>query len=525
MRLRSRDDGSALVLALVFMVLFSTLVAVILDLAWTSFRVSAAIAEQGKKAYAADAAVEQAITWLRDPATSECMDGSSPPAAVPPAAIAETNGKTLTVDCTYLRDDGGSSDTTGSAGYTVQLLSPNADALTRFDGWPTKTTIQGNVRLNSNTVTFATSGTYPGLLWIAAHDAANPATTGGVVTATGSPGCTLPPSGRLQFEGNGSFECAPGPAERPDWQPPKLDGLAAAPAATVETIGGRNVRRFKPGSYATHPRLDMCEPHSAFWLTKNCPAGDTKIDLNLFDPGLYYFAGSFRTNGEWITDVSGWLAPHAPVVAGTLPAGDPLDPARGVNERCDRTKPGVSFVSGQGQFFNVISAQLTACAMRADQPLTGTPDPFPGVSDPTRGTPGMILWQCTTTFPACVSPPPAPLPAATDFLKTQVGYGTPVEPKVFLHGAMYAPAGKITIFALTFSAAGDAIVGNGLVAWSLTLVAGNSWGESVIARPPLLYSRLVRLVAKLDGVEELASVVAVDRNPTRTTKVKSWARE
>lgn len=95
------ESGSALVLALIFMVLFGLGIAALLGFAETSFRHTIAVQEQGEAAYDADGAIEGAIDYLiSDPTVGN--DGGP----CPSFSMDQGSGTTVTVDCSALPGSG-----------------------------------------------------------------------------------------------------------------------------------------------------------------------------------------------------------------------------------------------------------------------------------------------------------------------------------------------------------------------------------------------------------------------------------
>lgn len=101
-RAQTKEEGSALVMALVFMLLLGLAMAALLAFAETSFRHTQSVVEQGMTIYDADGAIEAAIQKLRTNTALGNTGGSCPA-----FDMSVGNGTTMTVECTPYSGSGG----------------------------------------------------------------------------------------------------------------------------------------------------------------------------------------------------------------------------------------------------------------------------------------------------------------------------------------------------------------------------------------------------------------------------------
>src|SRR5688572_22199012 len=93
-RIRRDETGSALLLALIFLLFTSIVITGVLTFTDTSFRTTISVRDQGDEIYAADAAIDAAINYVRERIDqgrvgTPCLDFTAP----------SFNGVDVTVQC------------------------------------------------------------------------------------------------------------------------------------------------------------------------------------------------------------------------------------------------------------------------------------------------------------------------------------------------------------------------------------------------------------------------------------------
>ena len=315
----TREDGSVLIIALIFVAVMGLVVGALVEMASTNFRNTAGTRTQRRVAYSADAAVQEAIKTYREgfaasgadtcdttppvvntkPMTIGCSDPSygtsggflnQPPLAVitlpPPSetGLATGSSGTLNVSGGLYSD----TDINASSGSTIRVIQGPTIARTGCNGGGTFVRDPG---FNCNHV-----GAYP--------DGTDPLFLPAVSSAP--PPVTLPSS-------------CPGSAP------------VIMPAGTYSD------------ATALNQLFNLCSGHVFY-----------------FPPTLggavYYF--DFTDSGP-----HNWT-PGAVIIGGTLPAGQSLSTVTSLpsGERCDPGKSGVQFIFGGNSRLTLASASVDLCA-------------------------------------------------------------------------------------------------------------------------------------------------------------------
>ena len=318
LRQASSESGASLVMVIVFVMVFSVLMASLLELTSTGLRTTSAYADVGDEQRLLDSAMEGAINAIRGSSTSGLQD----------ADCDDFVYESVTVTCTAVGDDvldGGIEDLMPK--YAILALGTGAcDGLELRGGTPMA--VSGGVWSNSR---------------IAVNERINSAcdpVSGNNTTITVF-GDVYARHGwcsddtKLIAAGAGMRDCDR-PADEPT--PPYLPGasnivgMTADPAATCTTPAG--IVAFSPGLYTELPKYHAARAGcsgSTWW----------------FQPGIYYFDFP-ATEAEWA------INPHNVVggtpkgwTASTLPALVPLRDAC-VDPGVEDTppSPGVQFIFG-----------------------------------------------------------------------------------------------------------------------------------------------------------------------------------
>jgi hypothetical protein len=314
------DEGAALIMALIFLSVFSIVISVLLTMADTDFRTTVNVRSQRKDVYAADGVIEAAVNYYRN--TGFCIGSGSLPAF---------NGVTnATVGCD---SDGGG--TGGAANLPPLALIARADAgedgiRVLSGGGTARTRVRGGAF--SNTAIDVTGG--------ATLEVTGPVTARTVCSGAGTITTTDPP-----------LNCSIGSASYPNGDDPGYSAaVATAPATAVLPScpsGGAPVV-MAPGTYSNAAALNA--------LFSACANR-----VFHFPAGVYYFNFTNASGGhQW--NVTG---ANTIVVGGTLPTGVTLTttPFPAVGSRCDESSPaGVQFVFGGDSRLNIDSGEMELCA-------------------------------------------------------------------------------------------------------------------------------------------------------------------
>lgn len=305
------EDGSVLLMALVFMSLFGLAIAAVLGFAGTGFRTAASVHTRGEQQYAADAAVDGAINAIRGDVSIGKAGVNSTCFSLP----AVVNSTAVSVQC--LGRPGSGVVTGGAGGGAVPanaVLTLPTDATEGVVQTATSSAlVSGSVTTNqSRTAPAGSALTVQGTL------TCRVATGAGTVTATvvNCPAAVTPAATDPAYAA--VISNAPAPATVP----------TTCPAATVT---------FSPGLYQSAAALNA--------LTSGACTNKTFH----FPPGAYYFEFTDAGTHEWrVADAS------AQVVGGTLTASP-------FPNRCDLAQAGVQFIFGADSRLAVTAGSLELC--------------------------------------------------------------------------------------------------------------------------------------------------------------------
>ncbi|WP_426571219.1 hypothetical protein [Aquihabitans sp. McL0605] len=234
---REGEQGTVLLLVLVFMIVFGVLIAGVLDLVTVNLKTTVIVRSRTERTYAADAGIEQAIARLRIDPTA-CTTES--PSALAPAIV---NRRTATVSC---------------------QVAPGGDLPLGASGWAA--IITGDLLQQAG----GTAG-LNGPLYVQGAISGSFKNTEGSVYQHGAtcPGSMTKPSGLTVTPSPPySWQCTTAPPPDP---PHVLPPVPAAPKA-ADTYG--SCRVFYPGTYTAAPDL---------------------LGENYFVSGVYYF----QNIGSW----------------------------------------------------------------------------------------------------------------------------------------------------------------------------------------------------------------------------------
>ncbi|MFE2728718.1 hypothetical protein [Kitasatospora sp. NPDC059327] len=326
---RPHDDeqGATLILALVFIVVFSLIAVSVLSFAGTSLKAAGVYVGQGKRAYSADGATQLAIANFSQ--GNPCADYTAPP----------LNDRQMIVHCDPLNASPATTRATQPQD-ALRSLGRSADDGVKVTAPGLR--VQGSVFSHANITTGADAS------MVVTGDVSAVGACSGAVSQT-----RLPPS-QAPYVRDCANDTPPAPADEavgadPDYTPP---ATAVPVRRTVPACPapGAWLVRLRPGSYDDARALTALTgggcPGVVVWL----------------QPGVYYFDLTF-TGGADVWTVGD---PTVSVVGGT-PAGwdpgaatRPTVPAPG---GCDRTRPeGVEVMMGGGSRLQVDRGHVELCA-------------------------------------------------------------------------------------------------------------------------------------------------------------------
>jgi hypothetical protein len=333
---RSDDSGSALALALVFLMIFGVYIGVVLQFAATGHRTTTSVRDEATSTYAGGGAIDGAINAVR----AATAIGVDPGTAVPPAASScftlptgqLDNPTPIDVTCQPRQGSGGDPPAALLSQPAQAVLARSTNAAEGVSLTAGPFSAQGRVQVKqglrlTGSATLSSTG-------------ANAAVQAGNCTgATTSPACVTTTS-------------IPGD---PGWAAPTE---YPAMGQTVPACGAQNrVVTLSPGTYldatALQNAMDNCSANSVIW----------------FQPGTYYLdfrdtlatereldipAGSVVVGGAPLGWIPGSSAPNqVPVPTAAIPA----------RSACDVSKAGVQLIFAGDSRMNVESgADIQLCA-------------------------------------------------------------------------------------------------------------------------------------------------------------------
>ncbi|MFD7081822.1 hypothetical protein [Streptomyces sp. NPDC059918] len=330
-RLRDDEQGSSLILALAFIVVFSLVTVSLLSFAATGLKAAGVYAEQGKRDYSADGATQLAIKNFSQ--GNPCAPYTAPP----------INGRQMIVHC----------DPLNASAATTRATQPQ-DALRSLgraatDGVHVSTPglrVQGSVFSHSNITTGA------GASMVVSGDVSAVGDCSGAVSQT-----RLSPT-QAPYAHGCANDTPSDPADAvvgadPDHTPP---ATAVPVRRTVPACPGPGPG---PGSWLV--RLQPGYYDDARALT-HLTGGDCPGVVVWLQPGVYYFDFTFTgAAGVWTVD-----DPTVSVVGGTQAGWDPGAPTRPAVPDpggCATTRPeGVQVMMGGGSRLQVDRGHVELCA-------------------------------------------------------------------------------------------------------------------------------------------------------------------
>ena len=350
---KASDDGSVLIMALVFLSLFAVLIAASLTFAETGFKTAQVVHGTTESQYTADAAMDGAINTIRgNVAVGTAAAGTTNCFTL---TAAHVNATPVTVDCTGRAGSGASTVPAGGgslpANSILTLPANAAEGVTLASG--AAPLVTGNVLTDEVLSVPATAS-----LTVQGSLTCKTRSVSGTVTAT-TQAC---PSAAVTSDPNytAEIDTRPVPAVLP----------AACANATVGTV------TFAPGWYTSAAALNA-------FTTGGC----TNKTFH-FQPGAYYF--EFADTGAGSTRQ--WLVSDgtATLVGGTL-----ASPAAAFPNRCDLGSAGVQFIFGSDSRLAMTAGLLELCppsstgqriALYGAKTTAGVPTPVTAAINPTTAT-------------------------------------------------------------------------------------------------------------------------------------------
>ena len=341
---RRGEDGSALILALVFLSLFGLLIAAILGQVDANIRTTLTVRSHEAKVYGADAGIDYAIQALQADDTI-CPDDTTPEQALDEPPLEGDVPVDVVVTCQTTEGN-----VLGVRGYAVVTTEPKG----------------GSSGLDTSNGSIAR--TIEGPVWVDGDlDLAKPVTVNGAHLFQKSP-CQATPIDELTVTPSPPFTVRCSTAATPD----EDHGLPAYPSGSAQPAtgdGNATCRTFSPGLYTTAPAL---------------------VASNFFKSGFYYF----EDIGDWsVTDV--------------LFGGTPQDDeSKLLVETPCASEPSTTAARGVMFAFGGTSRMIVGNGARVElfTPNAAAVDPGdPGISiravldedrDPTQG--GDIRWKTST---------------------------------------------------------------------------------------------------------------------------------
>ena len=341
MKVRSRqatgEDGSSLIIALVFVVIFSLLVATVISFAEVGLKASRSFDDKAQSTYAVDGAVDAAINRFRE--GGQCGNYTAP--AGPDGPLGDRG---LIVRC--VDDDRPATGKTTKPGNALLSLGSEANEGISTVG---EQRVLGNIFSNSTVTAGATL------------------IVQGQVSATGN--CNVPPGNIQTSPEPNAVHCADtdGAADASQGRDPQFTkALSAVPVRrAVPPCPAGWLVKLEPGHY------DDAAALSAFTTVPPAPPapptpGACPGKVVWLHPGNYYFDFTFRGGaGTWTID-----DPNVAVVAGTPRGWDPnaaVRPPISVPGSCKTVDDpgvvdGVQLIAGGGTHFRILRGQVEVCA-------------------------------------------------------------------------------------------------------------------------------------------------------------------
>jgi hypothetical protein len=316
---RAGDEGSALVLALVFLSLFGLFVAVLLSFAQTSLRTTVAVRDQRRVSFAADGGVDGAINHIRSNTSWGVDPAATGGSNTCPSFTSDVNGQSVAVTCegapgSGVTTPGGGGSPVNTPEYAILALGPNSGGESGISqGGPNSSQIGDSIFSNTSI------------------DVANPGSTMTVTGNATAHSCSAPAS----IVASGTRNCV-SPATEPD---PGLSSTAYDPLLSAPPAAGTlpvcNGAAAGPGTFSGS---------SATSLENAINACNGTIR---FAPGVYYF--------DFPSSNLVWTINQAQV---TVVGGTPGS----VAGTCDPAQAGIQFLFGGETQLNISAGTVALCA-------------------------------------------------------------------------------------------------------------------------------------------------------------------
>jgi hypothetical protein len=315
-RVLSDDRGSALALALVFMIFIALFLATLLSFVDANLRISTQLEGLRKDQYAVDGAVDAAIRQYE--LTGECPE------------TVTFNGVPVDLECPSagLNGDEGNNANNTPEQAILTLSTHASETGININNNNKSYSVLGDV-FSNNSISVSSSGNLSVTGDVTAHSC--PSNSQNRITATGSKVCD-------------STEVKPDPGEGNALYDPMVATPPAAAAVPACSASGQPVN-FSPGTYS-----------SASDLSSRMSTCDRTFE---FAPGAYYFnfTDTVDINCGGINQPRQWCINNGNsnfrIIGGT-PTSDGL--------ACDPAEPGVQFIFGRDSRLNHIAGQASICA-------------------------------------------------------------------------------------------------------------------------------------------------------------------
>jgi hypothetical protein len=379
-RIRRDQEGSALMLALVFLSLFGIAIAALLSLADTSFLATFAVRTQGKTVYAADGAIEGAINALRY-GSQGAYGGQCDPFMVP------VNGELVTVTCEPQVGSAsplGTNNSNNKPSKAILTLGTHAsEGFDQASNSPLR--VKGDVFSHS----FIKNQAAKAVMEIEGDISAYGDCTGTITS-------TVPPLHCANTGGNQQTSNST--------DPNYAHNGGALPFPAMPTCGSSWLIEFEPGRYT-----DAASLRHMFDVNDASHIAACSGKVFRFKPGNYYFDFEDADgNHEWFIQDA-----NANIVGGTPKGWDPAAVTRptipfpgGCKTPGDPApNDGIKFIFGNDSRIHIQAGTVELCA----QPSTSAQQiAIYGVKTTTGSPPSPA-----PSPSASPSPSPSPLPSPT----------------------------------------------------------------------------------------------------------------
>ena len=414
-RKRKDEEGTSLIIVLVFIAVFGLIAAALLTEAGASVAYTKTVTDHEAKVYAADAGVSLGIQQLQQHNTL-CPTTSASSETV---QTIQVNGLDVEVSCQTT-----SGSTTGGLGYALFTLSPDSDSLVLQSGDAKE--VSGPVH-----VTGGVDGLNKGL-----------AVTKGDFSQLSANGCNGKTDSGVTVQTGFAKHCLPGQPDQPTYAAP----TSIPPAAPAPQITGA-CKIFYPGTYDSAPSFDL---------------GRT----NYFATGVYYFRSSFTFAGSAVNDTyffggmpadyeevkfsSEWQARNCArdtnAIASAAAASTPFT--------YTPSGSGVEFVFGNNATLTVDNKARAELFERTADGNQETASPTIAIVPASWTSAG---WQTNTIHTEAVS------------------FTSGADKALVVHGVTYAPEHNVV---LRVTNVVDAVAFGGIVAWKADLRSSEGGGGS-----------------------------------------------